>query len=62
MILGASPLLSKQPRENENMELVKILHDLAITGGAIFIAVLPRFIGALIEAKIDRQDESLERI
>lgn len=44
------------------MELVKILHDLAITGGAIFIAVLPRFIGALIEAKIDRQDESLERI
>jgi hypothetical protein len=38
------------------MELVKILHDLAITGGAIIIAVLPRVIGAVIEAKARPQN------
>jgi predicted ATPase len=38
------------------MELVKILHDLAITGGAIIIAVLPRVISAVTEAKARQQD------
>jgi hypothetical protein len=42
------------------MELVKLLHDLAITGGCVVIAVLPRIITALAEAKADRQDESAE--
>ena len=38
------------------MELVKLLHDLAITGGAIIIAVLPRVISAVVEAKAHHQD------
>jgi predicted ATPase len=38
------------------MELAKILHDLAITGGAIIIAVLPRVIVAVSEAKERPQD------
>jgi hypothetical protein len=44
------------------MELVKLLHDLAIIGGCVVIAVLPRFIAALAEAKADRQDQSAEGI
>jgi len=44
------------------MELVKLLHDLAITGGCVVIAVLPRFVTALAEAKADRQDQSAEGI
>ena len=44
------------------MELVKLLHDLAISGGGVVIAVLPRFITALAEAKVDRQEQSAEGI
>jgi hypothetical protein len=44
------------------MELVKLLHDLAITGGCVVIAVLPRLIAALAEAKADQQDQSAEGI
>jgi hypothetical protein len=44
------------------MELVKLLHDLTITGGCVVIAVLPRFITALAEARADRQDQSEEGI
>jgi hypothetical protein len=44
------------------MELVKLLHDLAITGAFVVIAALPRFITALAEAKADRQDQSAEGI
>jgi hypothetical protein len=38
------------------MELVKIVDDLAISGGAIIIAVLPRVICAVIEAKTRPRD------
>jgi hypothetical protein len=44
------------------MELVKLLHDLAITGGCVVFAVLPRFVTALAEAKADRRDQSAEGI
>jgi hypothetical protein len=44
------------------MELVKLLHDFVIIGGCVVIAVLPRFITALAEAKADRQDQSAEGI
>jgi len=54
-------LLNNQNQEKE-MELIKLLHDLAITGGCVVIAVLPRFITAVAEAKADRQDQSAEGI
>jgi hypothetical protein len=44
------------------MELAKLFHDLAITSAGVVIAVLPRFVTALAEAKADRQDQSAEGI
>jgi hypothetical protein len=55
-------LLNNQNQEKQEMELIKLFHDLAITGGCVVIAVLPRFITALAEAKADRQDQSAEGI
>jgi hypothetical protein len=44
------------------MELVKLIHDLAITGGCIAIAVLPRVVVALVEAKTHGQEQAEESI
>jgi len=44
------------------MELVKLLHDLAITGGCIAIAVLPRLIVALVEARTNGPEGTEEGI
>jgi hypothetical protein len=44
------------------MELVKLIHDLAFVGGGIAIAVLPRVVVALVEAKSNGQKQAEERI
>ncbi|HZC34451.1 MAG TPA: hypothetical protein VE242_02495 [Chthoniobacterales bacterium] len=44
------------------MELVKLIHDLAIIGGFIGIALLPRVVVALAEAKANGQEQAEERI
>jgi hypothetical protein len=44
------------------MELVKLIHDLAITGGCIAIAVLPRLIVAFVETKANGQERTGEGI
>jgi hypothetical protein len=44
------------------MELVKLIHDLAFVGGGIAIAVLPRVVVALAEAKANGQEQAKEGI
>lgn len=49
-------------QNQENMELAKFIHDLAIIGGFIAIAILPRVVVALVEAKANGQKQAEERI
>jgi hypothetical protein len=44
------------------MELVKFIHDFTITGAFIAIALLPRLIVALAEAKANVRKQAEERI
>jgi hypothetical protein len=44
------------------MELVKFIHDFTITGTFIIIALLPRLVVALAEAKADGRTQAEERI
>jgi len=44
------------------MELVKFIHDFTITGAFIAIALLPRLVVALAEAKANVRKQAEERI
>ena len=44
------------------MELVKFIHDFTITGAFIAIALLPRLVVALAEAKANGRKQGEERI
>jgi hypothetical protein len=43
------------------MELVKLIHDLAITAGCIALAILPHAVVTLLEAKGNGQEQAEER-
>ena len=43
------------------MELVKFIHDFTIVGAFIAIALLPRLVAALAEAKANGRKQSEER-
>jgi hypothetical protein len=45
----------------EDMELVKLIHDLAITAGFIALAILPHAVVTLLEAKGNGQEQAKER-
>jgi carotenoid cleavage dioxygenase-like enzyme len=49
-------------KRNADMELVKFIHDFTITGAFIAIALLPRLIVALAEAKANVRKQAEERI
>ena len=44
------------------MELVKFIHDFTIVGAFIVIALLPRLVVALAEAKASDREQAAERI
>jgi hypothetical protein len=44
------------------MELVKFIHDFTITGSMIVIALLPRLVAALADAKASGRKQAEERI
>ena len=44
------------------MELVKFIHDFTITGAFIAIALLPRLVVALAEAKANGRTQAEKRI
>jgi hypothetical protein len=58
----ALSLLNHQIKRNADMELVKFIHDFTITGAMIVIALLPRLVAALAEAKASGRKQAEERI
>jgi len=44
------------------MELVKFIHDFTITGAFIIVALLPRLVVALAEARADGRTQAEKRI
>ena len=58
-------LLSLEPskiKRNADMELVKFIHDFTIIGVFIAIALVPRLVVALAEAKANGRTQAEERI
>ena len=58
----ALSLLNHQIKRNADMELVKFIHDFTIIGAFITIALLPRLVVALAEAKANGRKQGEERI
>jgi hypothetical protein len=59
---SAFSLLNHQIKRNTDMELGKFIHDFTIIGAFIVIALLPRLVVALAEAKANARKQAEERI
>jgi uncharacterized membrane protein len=55
-------LNNQNQEKGRDMELVKFIHDFTIIGAFIVLALLPRLVVALAEAKANARKQAEERI